>query len=143
MSSHRWYGGETQLHWAGQAHLDGRKISHKAEIRDAGDRRPGKGTQDALPDAIEIPRTDHREEADGYRGEIFRRGNLRVAECRDRLQWLLQRRRPTPSAGGAAWRTLAYCVTQKALTRLYTAQAGAAAPELSRLPETIHKGKGQ
>lgn len=87
-------------------------------------------------------RTDHREEADGYRGEVFRRGDLRIAECRDGLQWLLQRERPTRTAGGAAWRTLAYCVTRKALTRLYTAHSGAPVPELAELPETINRGKG-
>lgn len=81
--------------------------------------------------------TDHREEADRYRGELFRYGNLRVAVCRDGIQWLLQRRRGTKTLGGAAWRTIAYCVTRKALTRLYQAHCGAVAPELADLAESI------
>ncbi|NDR58658.1 hypothetical protein [Aliiruegeria sabulilitoris] len=86
-------------------------------------------------------RTDHREEADGYRGEVFRHGNFRVAECRDGIQWLLQRRSGTRTVGGARWRTLAYCVTREALTRLYQAHSGAVAPKLAELPESINRGK--
>lgn len=91
--------------------------------------------------ALSDIRTDHREEADRYRGELFRHGNLRVAVCRDGIQWLLQRRRGVKTVGGAAWRTIAYCVTRKALTRLYQAQSGAVAPELADFPETVSRAK--
>ncbi len=84
--------------------------------------------------------TDHREEADGYRGELFRHGNLRVAECRDGIQWLLQRRSGARTVGEARWRTLAYCVTRNAITRLYQAHSGATAPELADLPTNIKRG---
>ncbi len=80
---------------------------------------------------------DHREEADNYRGEVFRHGDFRVAVCRDGIQWLFQRRRATRTVGGAAWRTLGYCVTRKALARLYQAHIGVTPPELAELPDTI------
>lgn len=82
---------------------------------------------------------DHREEADGYRGELFRHGDFRVAECRDGIQWLLHRRRPTKTAGGAAWRTIAYCVTRKALIRLYQQHSGGMAPELADFPVVFER----
>jgi hypothetical protein len=88
-------------------------------------------------------RTDHRETAEGYVGELFRRGPHRVAECHQGLQWLLQRRRPRKSAGGAAWDTLSYCVTRKALDRFYRAHTGAEAPEIASLPDHFGRGSGR
>ncbi len=86
-------------------------------------------------------RTDHLEEADNYRGELFRHGKYRVAECRDGIQWLLQRQSGARTVGGARWRSLAYCTTRNALTRLYQAHSGSVAPELAELPETINRGR--
>ena len=54
-------------------------------------------------------RSDHRETAETYAGELFRLGRYRVAVCRDGIQWLFQRQRPRFPAGGAAWDTLGYC----------------------------------
>ena len=86
-------------------------------------------------------RTDHLEEADNYRGELFRHGTYRVAECRDGIQWLLQRQSGARTVGGARWRSLAYCTTRSALTRLYQAHSGSVAPELAEFPETINRGR--
>ena len=58
------------------------------------------------------PGQDHRETAETYGGELFRLGRYRVAVCRDGIQWLFQRQRPSKSAGGAAWDTLGYCATR-------------------------------
>jgi len=80
-------------------------------------------------------RLDHRETADAYRGVLFIEGKYRVAECRDGLQWLFQHKRPRKSAGGAAWDTLAYCTTRKALIRLHRAHTGQDASEIAALPE--------
>ena len=78
---------------------------------------------------------DHRESRDAYAGELFRHGDVRVALCRDGIQWLLQRRRARFPAGGAAWDTLRYCTTRKALARLHRALVGRDVPELDALPE--------
>ncbi len=55
-------------------------------------------------------RTNHRETANDYRHVIFQHGNLRVVECRDRIQWLLQRRTHAESPAGARWANLGCCV---------------------------------
>ena len=47
-------------------------------------------------------RLDHRETSDAYLGVVLRFGRFRVAECRDGLQWLFQRKRPGFPGGGAA-----------------------------------------
>ncbi len=61
--------------------------------------------ESGLDDAL-LSRTDHRETAENYSGELFRHDIYRVAECRDSIQWLFQRQRPQFPAGGAAWDTL-------------------------------------
>ena len=80
---------------------------------------------------------EHRETRDAYVGELFRHGNYRVAVCKDGIQWLFQRRRPSFRAGGAAWDTIGYFTTRNALIRLYRAKTGAVADELHDLPERI------
>ena len=79
-------------------------------------------------------RSNHRETADDYRHFIFEHGNLRVVECRDRIQWLLQRRKSAGSGAGARWANLGYCVTLRALIRLHAHYAGADAPEFADFP---------
>lgn len=88
-------------------------------------------------------RADHRETADDYVFELFRSDRYRVAEYRDGLQWLLQRKRPRISPRGAAWDTLAYCVTRKALARLHRSLTGVDAPEIGDLPERFKRRAGQ
>lgn len=79
--------------------------------------------------------TDHRESRDAYRSELFRHGRFRIAECKDRLQWILQRQRPRFPLGGAAWDTLHYCTTREALARLYQAQIGREVSEIAGFPK--------
>ncbi len=81
-----------------------------------------------------LTRTDHRETAESYSGELFRHGIYRVSVCRDGIQWLFQRQRPQFPAGGAAWDTLGYCVSKSGLNRLVRAYIGCDLPELDALP---------
>jgi hypothetical protein len=81
--------------------------------------------------------SDHRETADKYSGELFRKGCYRVAVCRDGIQWLFQRQRPAKSGGGAAWDTLGYCATRAGLMRLHRAHIGPDAAEIAALPAYI------
>ena len=74
----------------------------------------------------------HREKDDCYKGEIARHGRFRVVICKDSLQWILQRQRGGPEG---RWVALGYCVTQNALSTLWTASTGGLAPELVNLPE--------
>ena len=77
----------------------------------------------------------HRERGDDYRGELYRFGRWRVALCRDRLQYLLQRRRRPKSGAGVAWDNLAYCVTRTALLRRWRLETGDGGEALERLPD--------
>jgi hypothetical protein len=70
----------------------------------------------------------HRESADTYRGEIARLGGWRVAECADRLQWLLQRK------VGERWRSESFCRTRSALIRLWQRATGDDGAALGDLP---------
>jgi hypothetical protein len=85
---------------------------------------------------------EHRETADGYHGEVFRRGGYRVIICRDGIQWILQKRRRNISSGGAAWDALGYFVTKAALTRVYRSKTGGHAPEIDALPERATRRVG-
>lgn len=58
------------------------------------------------------------ETADDYSRVVFQDGLIRVVECQDGIQWLLQRRRPGKTGGGTAWDTIGYCVSRKAIVRL-------------------------
>lgn len=94
---------------------------------------------DTLQAASIAQGTDHRESSDFYRGEVFRRGRYRVAVCRDGLQWLFQRQRFEFAAGGAAWDTLGYCVTRKALIRLHQTHKAPQHPMLQTLPKRFKR----
>ncbi|PQV56579.1 hypothetical protein LX70_02151 [Defluviimonas denitrificans] len=87
---------------------------------------------------------DHRETADGYHGEIFRRGGFRVIVCKDGIQWILQRRKSDAGKrAGARWIALGYFLTRDGLARLWHRKTGASAPEIDALPDRITRGAGR
>ncbi|NOD90989.1 MULTISPECIES: hypothetical protein [unclassified Ruegeria] len=96
--------------------------------------KPNSTSLDRGPDTGLLSRTDHRETAETYSGELFRHGIYRVAVCRDGIQWLFQRQRPQFPTGGAAWDTLGYCVSKSGLTRFVRAHIGCDDPDLDALP---------
>lgn len=63
----------------------------------------------------------------------------RVVECRDAIQWILQRRHGPERPAGARWEGRAYCRTREALVRCCRAYCGpidpSAAAALEALPE--------
>lgn len=80
----------------------------------------------------------HRESSNDYRGELFRLGNWRVAVCKDRLQWLLQRHTRPGAPDGGRWEAQRFCTTRKALIREWKALTGDdGAVLLAVLPEHI------
>ena len=85
----------------------------------------------------QVVKTDHRETADAYRGQVWREGRYRIAECRDGIQWLFQRQRPGFPGGGAKWDTLGYCVNRNGLMRLHRAHIGGEAAAIAAFPETF------
>lgn len=111
-------------------------MPRQEQTRNLLEQEPGRENRHAR--AASIPRLtgDHRETAETYAGELFRLGRYRVAVCRDGIQWLFQRQRPTKSAGGAVWDTLGYCVTRKGLMRLHRAHVGPDALEIEASPST-------
>ncbi len=78
---------------------------------------------------------DPRESADGYRGELHRQGQWRIALCRDGIQYLLQRQRPRKAGVVAAWDSISYCATRAALLRLWRQKTGDAGEIFGRLPD--------
>ena len=79
---------------------------------------------------------DHRETADGYRGEVFRDGRFRVVVCRDGIQWVFQRQRPGKAGVGGAWDALGFCRRRTTLERLWREHTGQDGPALlALLPE--------
>ena len=60
------------------------------------------------------------------------------------MQWILQRN--SAAAGrlaGLRWRSIAYCTTRKALTRLWNEETQLDVPELTTLPETCRTSPGR
>ena len=84
-------------------------------------------------------RTDHRETADDYRSVVWREGRYRIAECRDGIQWLVQRQRPGNPGVGAAWDTLVYATTRNGLMRLHRAHIGGEAAAIAAFPEYLRR----
>jgi hypothetical protein len=85
-----------------------------------------------------------RETADNYpRVVAILNPGWRVIECRDGVQWILQRRGSPEMARGDDWRGRSYCQTKEALIRCTREYAGeiepAACATLAALPERIFK----
>ena len=83
-----------------------------------------------------------RETADGYSGFVAQLNpDWRVVACRDRAQWILQRRGSPEKPRGDDWRGRSYCRTKEALIRCTREHAGpidpAAGAILTSLPEWI------
>jgi hypothetical protein len=83
-----------------------------------------------------------RETADGYAGFVVQLNpDWRVVACRDRVQWILQRRGSPEKPRRDDWRSRSYCRTREALIRCAREHAGhiipAALATLSSLPERI------
>lgn len=82
------------------------------------------------------------EKADDYCGFVVQlNANWRVVECRDRIQWIPQRRGSPKRSRRDDWRGRSYCRTSEALIRCAREYARpvdpAAASILADLPERI------
>jgi hypothetical protein len=83
-----------------------------------------------------------RETADGYPGFVAQLNpDWRVVACRDRVQWVLQRRGSPEKPRRDDWRGRSYCRTRDALIRCAREYAGFIDPEalavLAALPARI------
>lgn len=83
-----------------------------------------------------------KETASTYRAVVaVLNDRWRVIECRDGIQWILQRRGSPETSRADDWRGRSYCRTKEALLRLCGLHAGAIDPAalavLSALPKTI------
>jgi len=88
------------------------------------------------------------ETADNYSGFVAQLNpDWRVIACRDRVQWVLQRRGSPKMSRRDDWRGRSYCQTREALIRCTREQAGvidpAAAAILAALPERIEQSAFQ
>jgi hypothetical protein len=94
-----------------------------------------------LPHTISNASVQHRESADDYHRVVaVLNDGWRVIECRDGIQWILQRR-AGERHGMARWDSRSYCQTSEALNRVCRASAGAIDPAavavLTSLPSMI------
>lgn len=90
-----------------------------------------------------MTRTSHQESSDDYsRIVVMLDPRWRVIECRDRIQWIIQRREKSRDKGH--WRGVRYCTTRKALKRdagaLISPLSPSAVAVLDALPERINRG---
>jgi len=84
------------------------------------------------------------ETSDNYDGFVAQLNpDWRVVECRDRVQWILQRRGSPKTPRGDDWRGRSYCRTSAVLIRCTREHAGAidptAAAILAALPARIEE----
>lgn len=87
--------------------------------------------------------TNHRESADDYRGEVFRAAGWRVVICRDRIQWIIQKRTRAGGADGGRWEAQHYLTTRESVLRLWRAATGLDGVELMvLLPERFKRMEG-
>ena len=82
-------------------------------------------------------RADRRECSDTYNKIVHSIDNLRVIECREGSQWIIQRRRPGKQPVGNTWSAIGYYVSRDALLRLWRTQTGSVPTELAALPENF------
>jgi hypothetical protein len=73
--------------------------------------------------------TSHRERDEGYPTVARLSDIVRVIECKDGIQWILQRR------SGDQWKGLAYCRTRAALIREASGLLGHVPEALFHFPE--------
>lgn len=78
-------------------------------------------------------RADRRECSDNYNKIVHSTDKLRVIECREGSQWIIQRRRRGKQPAGRAWNAVGYYVSRDALLRLWRKHMGSDPTELSAL----------
>lgn len=86
-----------------------------------------------------------RESDDDYARIVCRLNDRwRVIECRDGIQWILQRQDATKSLHAAPWRSRSYCRNRTALKAVCVTHAGAIDAEawaaLDELPDRLGYG---
>ncbi|MFT6527178.1 MAG: hypothetical protein ACJAXG_001125 [Celeribacter sp.] len=76
----------------------------------------------------------HRETSDQYARVIALGTNARVIECRQGLQWIIQRKK-----GGTQprWLSLGYCTSKTTVLRLWTGLGETPCPNLAALPDRM------
>jgi hypothetical protein len=82
------------------------------------------------------PRNITREIEDDYAKVVFQQEKWRVIECKDSIQWIIQRC-GNLSCAKPRWKPISYCTTRKALIRVWTAKTGEHSNVLDALPETF------
>lgn len=81
-----------------------------------------------------------RETSNDYSKVILRDGRFRVAECKDDIQWIVQRQRGCDGRAEPRWSTIAYCLNRNKLIELWRALTGQEGSRLERLiPEAFDK----
>ena len=84
---------------------------------------------------IVIP--SHRERDDNYQGVIVQLApRWRIIECRDAIQWIIQKRSAEPSHSGE-WRGVSYLVSRDALIELSVKRGLLSEPSLRAVLEAL------
>ena len=81
--------------------------------------------------------TSHRERDDNYQGVIVQLApRWRIIECRDAIQWIIQKRSAEPSHSGE-WRGDSYVVSRDALIELSVKRGLLSEPSLRAVLEAL------
>jgi hypothetical protein len=101
------------------------------------------GTSKCSPSALGI--TNKREESENYQAVVVRLNwNWRIIECRDAIQWILQRKAGMRH-GEPRWDARCYCRTRQGLMRRVRELAGechsGALTIIGSLPEFMEGGR--
>ena len=98
--------------------------SNEAEVEQSRQEEPSAG-RIHVPEAL----TSHRERDEGYPAAVRLSDTVRVIDCKDGIQWILQRRY------GDQWRGIAFCRRRDTLIREAKKLIGNVPEALLSLPE--------
>lgn len=93
------------------------------------------------PAVLNRPNHSHRERDDTYRDVILERGDWRVIRCKDRIQWIVQKRAPG-CLRSDGWRGISFHLHRETLIRDWRKSSGLDGIELLAVPEVFKREAG-
>jgi len=84
---------------------------------------------------------DQRETHDDYHLVVMSHGRYRIIECRNDIQWILQKRMSRKTSSQRAWQSIGYCRTKKELVRRCKLLETKLATNLHNLPDRYEGGE--
>lgn len=98
-------------------------------------------TNSTEPAVLDRLKQSHRERDDTYLDVILERGDWRVIRCKDRIQWIVQKRVPG-CLRSDGWRGISFHLHRETLIRAWRKSSGLDGIELLALPELFKREAG-